>query len=197
MTTNLGCTRDTTIYCAVEVYPNPIADFVLTNYRLSNLNSTTTLIDQSYIPNYWQWDFGDGGNSNNQNVEHTYADTGKYTITLAVETNNGCKDTTELTVRVDFKTILYTPNSFSPNGDGLNDIFLPKGQGLSEDQYLLTIFNRWGNIIYRSANPADGWDGTLTNGVKAEVGVYLYRIDYLPFGHVKPSMINGPITLIR
>ena len=197
VTTNLGCSRDTIIYCAVEVYPNPISNFVLTDYKLDNITSTATMIDQSYIPEFWQWNFGDGENSNEQNIQHTYKDTGYFTVTLAVETANGCKDTSDITIHIDYETVIYTPNSFSPNADGLNDIFLPKGEGINPDRYLLTIYNRWGNVIYTSSDVSEGWDGKLINGALSENGGYVYRIDYLRFGELEQSQVTGPLTLIR
>ncbi|MBL4653313.1 MAG: gliding motility-associated C-terminal domain-containing protein [Flavobacteriales bacterium] len=197
VTTDLGCSRDTVVYCAVEIYPNPIAEFVLTNYKLTNLSPTTTMIDKSHIPDFWQWNFGDGETSENENVQHTYKDTGYYTITLAVETKNGCNDTTELMIHVDFESIIYTPNSFSPNGDGLNDFFSPKGEGINSDKYLLTIFSRWGEVIFQSSDVWSGWDGNLPEGTPAETGGYVYKIEYLRFGYLEQSVVLGPLTLIR
>ncbi|MBT6746695.1 MAG: T9SS type B sorting domain-containing protein, partial [Flavobacteriales bacterium] len=98
---------------------------------------------------------------------------------------------------IDYETVIYTPNSFSPNADGLNDIFLPKGEGINPDRYLLTIYNRWGNVIFSSSDVSEGWDGNLSNGTHSENGGYVYKIDYLRFGELEQSQVTGPLTLIR
>jgi gliding motility-associated-like protein len=70
------------------------------------------------------------------------------------------------------------PNAFTPNGDGLNDVFLPFVQEVK--QYQLTIYNRWGEQVFASQNPAQGWDGTYNNTL-APVGVYSYTLSYSGF----------------
>jgi gliding motility-associated-like protein len=68
---------------------------------------------------------------------------------------------------------LYIPNAFTPNGDGLNDMFGAAGQGISE--FSMQVFNRWGNLIFESNDIRKQWDGTY-KGEKAELGVYVYKV---------------------
>jgi len=67
----------------------------------------------------------------------------------------------------------YIPNTFTPNGDGMNDTFGIAGEGVQE--FKMQIFNRWGQMIYESANANDRWDGTF-QGVKVPMGTYIYKV---------------------
>lgn len=86
----------------------------------------------------------------------------------------------------------YVPNAFTPNGDGINDEFLPLGNAIQLETYDLQIFDRWGQQLFQSTDPAKGWDGKVGGGVAPD-GVYVYRafvVDaikrdrYELFGHV-------------
>ena len=68
---------------------------------------------------------------------------------------------------------IYIPNAFTPNGDGLNDTFGVKGEGIRD--YHLYIYDRWGNVIWDSANPHQTWDGKF-QGNMAQSGVYVYQL---------------------
>jgi gliding motility-associated-like protein len=67
------------------------------------------------------------------------------------------------------------PNTFSPNGDGTNDIWQPVGKNIGE--FDLNVFDRYGQVIFHSESPTNGWDGTI-NGVEAPNDVYVFRMDY-------------------
>ena len=164
-------------------------------------------VDEFTIITKWFWEFEDGFTSNEQDTRHSFADTGDFNVTLAIENLYGCVDT--ITKRVIIKEfLLYIPNSFTPNGDEINDFFLPKGMGVQE--YKLDIFDRWGERIFTSNhlsgneeycphNQQDivGWNGTRYSSKKtAPLGVYIYVINLEDvFG--KPRQYIGQITLIR
>jgi gliding motility-associated-like protein len=86
------------------------------------------------------------------------------------------------------------PNAFTPNSDGLNDVFLPIIVKTVTD-YDLRIFSRWGIMIFESDNPSVGWDG-FDRGVKGEMGVYVWMLDYtLEDGTRKNE--SGNVSLLR
>ena len=92
---------------------------------------------------------------------------------------------------------LFVPNAFSPNGDGINDIFKPiHNENIEEPA--LRIFNRWGILIYHSSNLSNGWNGEY-KGKRAPVGVYVWTISYKYHGaeDVEHAIKNGSLTLIR
>ena len=87
----------------------------------------------------------------------------------------------------------YVPNAFSPNGDGLNDIFRPIPVGISNTQYF-RIFNRYGETVFQTNQWLKGWDGTY-NGADQPMGVYIYKIEGTTGG--EPFQTNGNVTLMR
>ncbi|MCC7231702.1 MAG: gliding motility-associated C-terminal domain-containing protein [Bacteroidia bacterium] len=86
---------------------------------------------------------------------------------------------------------IYIPNAFTPNGDGMNDTFGVKGEGIRD--YHLYIYDRWGAVLFDSVNPQAQWDGKY-KGQPVQAGTYVYQVFALGFpGHEK----TGSVTLIR
>ena len=93
---------------------------------------------------------------------------------------------------------LYLPNSFTPNDDGLNDVFKPVYQG-TIDNYELIIYNRWGKAFFLSNDINKGWDGTLEN-VQQTSDVYVYKISFgyiSQHGGLKREQVTGTVTLLK
>ncbi len=163
------------------------------NKHIVDLNSpvfriTSTANPIGAITNY---DMGDGQNLQATNLEYKYDDAGLYTITQTIDFN-GCIDAFTDTIRT-VAIGFYLPNTFTPNGDGKNDIFVPESMGIIK--YDMQIFDRWGNKIFYTDNLTIGWDGTKTN-TKAEDAVYNYVVSTQDLYKRKQSY-NGKITLIR
>jgi gliding motility-associated-like protein len=92
--------------------------------------------------------------------------------TLKGENTYGCVATDVVCIEVTRDWNVYIPNAFSPNGDLDNDIFIPVGYGLEEIK--LTIFDRWGEVIFKSNGDKIGWDGNSKSGKPCEQNVYVY-----------------------
>ena len=108
---------------------------------------------------------------------------------------NGCIDSAFITVTVDSTMNTGIPSAFTPNGDGLNDVFRPVGpkfQRLVE----FRVFNRWGQQVFYSDSPEHGWDGTF-NGVPQSTDVYYYQIIVAQPTTGENIAYKGDITLIR
>jgi gliding motility-associated-like protein len=127
--------------------------------------------------NNYVWTFGNGGSSFLTNPSTTYATNGQYTVTLFAYNNiPSCGDSVTFVINVYDEVVIIVPNIFSPNGDGVNDIFFAQTIGVKTISG--TIFNRWGKKIYEwDGTPSStlGWPGTI-NGNKAEDGQYYYII---------------------
>ncbi|WP_207492637.1 PKD domain-containing protein [Aridibaculum aurantiacum] len=123
------------------------------------------------------------------------------TYKLEVENIYGCKgsDTIEYKIRCEEEAQVYIPNAFSPDGDGVNDIFMVRGKGLALVKYF-RVFNRWGQLVFERSNfkandPLSGWDGRV-NGIAANADVYVYTAEMACTGgdvYVK----KGNVTLVR
>jgi len=121
-------------------------------------------------------------------------DEGQYTVTI---TNpGGCES--EKTVTVLWSGVPFVlPNAFSPNGDGLNDIFIPVRRYDMVKKYHLMIFNRWGQQIFETQNIDQGWDGTY-QGKPSPYGTYVYKIIYTAYPNYDESKVEtGPVILMR
>jgi gliding motility-associated-like protein len=129
---------------------------------------TTTLTIQSEETNLiFDWD--DFGRSDE--VEITSAGTYKVTVY-----NQYCSSRFDKEIEEYCTGLLFIPNAFSPgNKDGVNDVFKPVVKNIQD--YELRIFNRWGEMIFKTNDVNEGWDGTI-NGKNCQLDVYVYQIDY-------------------
>lgn len=112
---------------------------------------------------------------------------------LVVEDNAGCKVADSLVVTV-FNPELLIPTAFSPNGDGVNDAFRALNTNLSK--YNLQVWNRWGEKVYETSNPREGWDGVF-QGIAQPLGVYVWQCSYAFSGVGKDKTAKGNVTLVR
>jgi len=148
----------------------------------------------SQYGDYYEWEFGDGLTSSEKNPVHTYQTDGTFKITLTAFSNNGCKNSVtqgDLIIKKDAS--VFTPNAFSPNGDGVNDEFVVGITNLKK--YRIQIYNRYGNQVFFTDNIFDNWKGTYKNN-DLPSGVYYYVI----FGtHLNNATVKytGSVTLIR
>jgi gliding motility-associated-like protein len=143
---------------------------------------------------YYYWMPNDGSLDNN-NINNPVA-TPKRTTTYTVYglDDNGCKDSAYITIFVDTTMEQDVPTAFSPNGDGVNDVFRPVGmkfQNLVE----FRVFNRWGQEIFYTNSKEGGWDGTF-HGTPQDLGVYNYLIIVARPGQDN-VVYKGNVTLVR
>jgi gliding motility-associated-like protein len=140
------------------------------------------------------WNFGDGNFSAEENPTHIYLNPGTYIVTQTITyAGNSCENIREITIIIEDGYKLIFPNAFSPNQDGLNDLFRPSYIGLNDMQ--LNIYDTWGSLIYsESGDIISGWDGKI-NGELAENGNYYFTfVGKTIFGKVIKE--NGALTLI-
>ncbi len=191
-----GCVSVLTKSNYITVYPNPVTEFIAQPKTTSIIDPSISVANFSTGATFWNWDFGDFTSSSLSNPEaHNYSDTGSYTITLIAFNANGCSDTSKETIIIMPEYSFYIPNSFTPNGDGKNDTF--SGKGLFIKEYEMTIFNRWGSLIFKTNDIHIGWDGkTKINGELAELGVYVYDINITDINKERYNY-NGTVTLVR
>lgn len=122
----------------------------------------------------WLWEFGDGSSSGLENPVHAWAEPGEYCVTLWAFSAEGCVDSiVQCPIRV-IETNLFVPTAFTPNGDGLNDVFEIVTTAIFDD-YQLQVFSRWGELIFQSREVQDFWTGEY-HGKMASEGTYVYRI---------------------
>ncbi|EAZ82416.1 PKD domain-containing protein [Algoriphagus machipongonensis] len=141
----------------------------------------------------WNWDFGDGGSSSEQNPLHSYESKGTYTVTLTTIDSIGCQSEFQMVVNVFDDYNVMIPNAFTPDGQK-NQYFKPYYRGIASMDFY--IFNTWGELIYHATSLEDlGWDGTL-NGSAVPNGNYVYRGTFVTRSGEKLDR-SGVFVLIR
>lgn len=194
-TTNGCISIDTlTVLNAVTVNPSPTAGFATSDTVVSIFNPYISATDFSIGADSCQLDFGDGYVTNDCNAGHTYWTYGSYTITQTVWNEYGCPDTMRINVEVLPEHEFFVPNTFTPNGDGLNDVFMPAIMGA--EQYHFMIFDRWGMLIFESYDLMQGWDGRF-KGNKCQQDVYVWKVDFFDLEHKTSETRIGHVNLIR
>jgi len=194
-TSQAGCVTSVTHSSAVVVYPIPLAHFEVSSGITDLYQPEISFSDLSIVAATWDWDFGDNTYSTDQNPLHEYIDTGAYMVTLYIENNYGCKDTTDKQVKIRPNFAVWIPNAFTPNGDGYNDIFYIEGFGIEEVE--LSIYNRWGELLYykRADQTIVRWDGFYKgNIVQQDTYVYNIKIKDI-FGEYQKRM--GKVTVLK
>lgn len=162
------------------------------------VGQTVTFTNESVGNNLsYEWSFGDGNTSHDENPQHVFnnENTESYNVVMKATDPAGCSDTYMLPVPVVDNFALWVPNSFTPNKDGLNDIFLPTVKCVAK--YSITIYDRRGGMVFQTDNPEIGWDGTF-NGIPCPAGVYDYIIHYVRYNNLKQELLTrGSIVLVK
>ncbi|MBO4738763.1 MAG: gliding motility-associated C-terminal domain-containing protein, partial [Bacteroidales bacterium] len=159
----------------------PKADFEASDYRIAT-NRELRFTDESEGDlSSWLWHFGDNSTDTGSEVSHAYGDAGEYSVLLQVTDENGCMDTVSKVIQVYYKDLnVFIPNTFTPNGDGLNDTWGPIISDYTKESYTISqmlIYDRWGQVIFHSEEPDAQWDGIADDGkIVAPNTVYAYII---------------------
>ncbi|PLW94298.1 MAG: hypothetical protein C0592_03275 [Marinilabiliales bacterium] len=195
VTTNHGCTSTQTFNNFIQVWPNPVASFYYLPNNPTMSNPGVTFYDISMGGSYWWWDFGDNTTSTEQNPMHVYSNHGEYDIMQIVSNDFGCADTAYNSITVANDQLFYIPNAMTPNGDGINDVFMPFGYGWSIDDFEMRMYDRWGNLLYVTSDINKPWDGTVMGGSETvPTGVYVWIIRYKDMDNKWQKMI-GHVTV--
>jgi gliding motility-associated-like protein len=187
--TSSGCVDTITLIRPdwITVYQPPVAGFLLPSPSVNVFDPVLHVLDASQ--DAVQWDYSiDGSTYDTPDVTHVFSDGGTFVITQVVYSGLSCSDTATAVVNV-VGDLFYAPNAFTPDGDGVNDVFLPSVLGALT--YELGIYDRWGRQLFVSDSVQQGWDGD-----GASQGVYVYKVRYSTLG-AKVRERTGSVTLLR
>jgi gliding motility-associated-like protein len=176
----IGCEVADTFINLIRVAPSPMANFSCSpDMNLSQSNNTVTFTDLSVGANRWGWKFGAVETSIVQNPVHTFRDTGIQQVILVATHPEGCRDSISKWLDIVPEVNWTMPNAFTPNGDSFNEEYYGNGFIAYAKEFRLTIWNRWGELIYETKDPRAGWNGTINNvGAPVPDGVYVYLVNY-------------------
>lgn len=198
ITSPIGCFISDSFPNLIRVEPSPTADFEMDPDKdLTNFNNTVQFTDKSTGAAHWNWQLDKYKTSLEQNPLFTFPDTGLMKIRLIVTHAKGCKDSIIKYLDIRPVVLWHMPNAFTPNGDGLNDGFLGKGYMEGATNFRMTIWNRWGELVFETTNPNDDWNGRVQNtGGMSPAGVYVYVVTFTgPRG--EPFEFKGYATLVK
>lgn len=194
--TSNGCVRNLTLTLndTVLVNPVPIPGFVITPTSVNILNPYIEVADSSQFGTSCMYFLSDGTTYEDCNFSHSFSTAGEQRITQVVSNEYGC--TASVIGYVDVGGLLfYAPNAFTPDGDGTNDVWLPVATGIKE--YDLDIFDRWGTVIFSTADAKEPWLGQIRGGNHfATNGVYYYQVKLRDLVD-ESYTFDGYITIVR
>jgi len=201
VTSNQGCVSSLTIPKMIQVFAVPVAEFIPTPNPATMEDPRVTLKNASSKDVvYWNYHFGDGDSVSPavKSPLHKYpgAFSGSYLATLLVRNANGCVSYVEHWIEISPEFSFYIPNAFTPiRADGNNDTFFGKGVGIVN--YHLWVFDRWGNMVFNTADINTGWDGRANNGKDvAQEDVFVWKVKLTDVFGVVHDYI-GTVTIVK
>ncbi|MCB0793954.1 MAG: gliding motility-associated C-terminal domain-containing protein [Flavobacteriales bacterium] len=197
-----GCPGTSTFPDLVCARPYPVADFDWFPKDADVLDPEVAFFDRSQDQVDWAWSFGpmsipDSAFVPDPVVLFPEEDEGDYPVWLHVENIYGCPDSVMKVIHINGVFFLYAPNAFTPDADGVNDVFNLSGQGISTENYLLEVYDRWGQPVWSSTSPERGWDGQIEGGSEAPTGVYVWRAEVTNKYLNRNKVAQGHVSLLR
>ena len=200
VTNNQGCSSSETYSNIACVFDSPIASFSADPTTISVIEPLVHFYNESQNTTSYEWDFADGTIGFAENPIHTFpGEAGDYTVVLTAYNQVGCIDTAALNIHIFQDLIYYVPNSFTPNDDEKNQVFLPIiNAGYKKGSYGLYIYNRWGEMVFESHDTNMGWDGSYGQSSKnCQIGTYTWVIELEMLQNQEIKKFVGHVNLIR
>jgi gliding motility-associated-like protein len=196
-----GCSSNASIVDYICVSQQPVSTFSWSPIAPNVGNTTVQFINYSLGAVSYDWTIMDMYYLNSTEPVFTFPNEGPgdYDVCLLVTNADGCTDLSCGTVVVSDEFTIFVPNCFTPNTDGRNELFKPSIRGESLIQtYEFQIFNRWGDVLFKTNDINDGWYGEVEGGEYfASDAVYSWKIKILPKDGLEPFEQTGHLTVIR
>lgn len=195
-----GCQANWEFPQAITVHPYPISNFSWSPSNPTLIQNEVTFESTSIDAVSYNWSFGDGEISNLENPIHEYEteEAKSYQVCLQTASSYGCLDTLCKTLYIENDYVFFAPNSFTPNNDGLNDIFKPILKGFEESTYELLIIDRWGTVIFNTNDVEQGWMGDVRGGENyAMDGIYTWQVKVKVDLIADYQVYSGHVLVIR
>lgn len=201
VTSIYGCVYTKSFPNIVEAIEIPTAAFNMSANPTTIFETTVTMQDASSAGSiYWEWSAPQATPSTStvQNPTFSFPEgfKGEYPIQLIVTTEEGCTDTVTEILTINSDIIFYAPNAFTPDGDEHNQVWQYYVDGIDVNNFELKIYNRWGELIWESHNPAEAWDGTY-NGEIVPSGAYNWVASVKDIYTDNKKNFRGSISVLR
>lgn len=193
-----GSIRSEGVADRIIIHEAPEAAFTILKQEYDNTVPSVHFENRSLGGRTYLWDFGDGSTSTVAHPDHVYKKAGTYTVSLTVMNGKGCEDRVERNVRTDADYDLMAPKIFSPNGDGVADLFIPEALKTLGVRFHFSVFEpKTGALVFETNDPQRPWNGRVGN--KAEpspAGDYIWMVE-MKDGEKLGGTYNGSIQLVR
>lgn len=197
LTSPIGCKTDTFFEDLITMLPNAVAGFDYNPYEVTSFNPEVFFLDESIDAAAYYWNFNNSAFSIFESPSHTFVDTGLVTVTQIVTHESGCRDTSIVVLDVVPKVSYFLPNAFTPNLDGVHDEYKGTGITFGIQSFNMSIWNRYGELVYETDDYTRGWNGRKNNsGQESPEGVYLVFVEYYTPRNEKIE-IRSYATLLR
>jgi len=197
-TSTAGCSSTSTQTNMICVYADPVAGFIFNPTDATVIVPTVNFNNTSTGASTYAWDFAGLGTSTDVNPSCNFPNTGpgNYTVCLEATSVNGCVDSVCEIIPIYDEFLIYVPNAFTPDNDGLNDVFQPIINGHDPLKFEFFVFNRWGELLYYSQNSTQPWDGTY-KGILSKQDVYVWKIKAKKQSNGESVEYYGHVTLTK
>jgi hypothetical protein len=200
ITTEYGCVGTDTLDVPVVIHGYPEIDFTWEPQPVSVLEREVQFVNLTEGATSFNWNFYLTGSSALANPSWTFPDIEQADFNICLEATNqyGCKDTLCQSVYIESILLVYVPNSFTPDADGINDVFIPIVGGIKPESYKFWIFNRWGDPLFYSEEIGEAWTGGSDSGdYFVEDGTYVWRLECEALEDGELKVLEGHVNILR
>lgn len=182
----------------IVIHEIPEASFKFLKQEYDNTVPSVHFENRSQGAVSYHWDFADGQTSDIAHPDHIFKKAGDHTVVLTVTNAQGCTDRSERTIHIDADYNLLATKTFSPNGDGVDDVFIPEALRTLGVRFKLSIHDpRTGQLVYETADVQRPWNGRIANkGEWCNSGDYVWMVE-MKDGEKLGGTYNGTIALLR
>ena len=192
-----GCIKTYTNPGFVTIYPKPVAGFNVNPEEVDENDPVINVSSSARNAAYTRYYLNDGSEYGTDRFNHTFAnvDLVKPVVVQIVTNEFNCSDTSIRALTIKPAFVIYIPNTFTPNGDGLNDGFQAKGVGITK--FSIQIYDRWGHLLYETNDIENSWDGTVRGSEEPiKQDTYAWKATVVDIFN-KSHDLSGHVSLIR
>jgi gliding motility-associated-like protein len=196
LTSDSGCISELKHAGYIAVYDNPVGGFRVEPEEINEDEPTITVSSTANNVNYVKYYINDGSSYGTRDFTHNLRNLDGKTkpmIVQVVRNQNGCADTVYDVLNIKPAFTIYFPNVFTPNGDGINDTFMPKGTGIIK--FGMEIFDRWGATIFSTGDFGNCWNGKY-KGDEVKQDVYTWKAQVVDIFNKKHEFV-GRVSVIK
>ena len=198
--TNNGCSSSKQQLDMICAYAYAQADFSSNKVSSSIIDPTFYFTNTSTNASIFNWSVSDGYNGVTVDLNHTFPTSiDSYSITLIANNIHNCPDTITKTIEITDELIFYVPNAFTPDEDNANPYFTPVfSGGFIPEDFVMYIFNRWGELIFETHDATKGWSGRYgVDGKICQDDVYVWKIEFKEKTTYRSYTKTGHVSLLR